>query len=81
MKKVIVTTTINPPTQAIERFQAMPDWDLVVIGDLKTPADYHLDRGVYVSPAEQAKYDRTCPMPSAGTAFSGATSACFGRMT
>jgi hypothetical protein len=57
MKKVIVTTTINPPTQAIEQFQAMADWDLVVIGDLKTPAGYHLDRGVYVSPTEQAKYD------------------------
>jgi hypothetical protein len=57
MKKVIVTTTINPPTKAIELFQSMKDWDLVVIGDRKTPADYHLDRGVYVTPAEQEKYD------------------------
>jgi hypothetical protein len=57
MKKVIVTTTINPPTIAIEKFQAMKDWDLVVMGDLKTPADYHLERGSYVSPVEQEKYD------------------------
>ena len=57
MKKVIVTTTINPPTKAIQLFQAMKDWDLVVIGDLKTPADYHLERGTYVPPAEQEKYD------------------------
>lgn len=57
MRKVIVTTTINPPTQAIEAFQAMPDWDLVVIGDKKTPP-YKLDRGVYVSPDEQEKYDK-----------------------
>ncbi|MGA2799009.1 MAG: hypothetical protein ABSE63_15630 [Thermoguttaceae bacterium] len=57
MNKVIVTTTINPPTIAIEKFQAMKDWNLVVIGDLKTPADYHLERGIYVSPAEQEKYD------------------------
>jgi hypothetical protein len=57
MKKVIVTTTINPPTEAIERFEAMKDWDLVVIGDKKTPKDYPLSRGVYVTPEEQEKYD------------------------
>jgi hypothetical protein len=57
MKKVIVTTTINPPTEAIEKFQAMKDYELVVIGDKKTPRDYHLDRGIYVTPEEQEKYD------------------------
>jgi hypothetical protein len=56
MKKVIVTTTINPPTEAIRRFQALADWDLVVIGDRKTP-EYRLERGIYVSPEEQEKYD------------------------
>ena len=58
MKKVIVTTTINPPTEAIERFDARTDWDLVVIGDLKTPKDYNLKRGIYVSPEEQEKFDK-----------------------
>ncbi len=58
MKKVIVTTTINPPTEAVEKFDALPDWTLVVIGDLKTPADYKLKRGVYVAPPEQEKDDR-----------------------
>jgi len=57
MKKVIVTTTINHPTEAIQKFQAMKDWDLVVIGDKKTPRDYRLDRGIYVTPEEQEKYD------------------------
>ena len=57
MKKVIVTTTINPPTAAIEKFQTMKDWELVVIGDLKTPAPYRLERGIYVSPGEQEEYD------------------------
>jgi len=57
MKKVIVTTTINPPTEAIERFQSMKDWDLVVIGDKKTPKNYPLSRGIYVTPEEQEKYD------------------------
>jgi len=58
MKKIIVTTTINPPTKAIKKFDAMPDWDIVVIGDLKTPEDYSLENGTYVSPEEQEKYDK-----------------------
>jgi hypothetical protein len=58
MKKVIVTTTINGPTKAIRLFEAMEDWDLVVIGDLKTPKDYHLDRGRYVDPAAQEAIDK-----------------------
>jgi len=54
--KIIVTTTINPPTEAIRRFDAMKDWKLVVIGDKKTPP-YKLERGIYVTPEEQEKYD------------------------
>jgi len=57
MKKVIVTTTIHSPTTAIEAFQAMESWELVVAGDKKTPRDYHLDRGIYITPEEQEKYD------------------------
>ena len=58
MKKVIVTTSINPPTEAVEKFDALTDWTLVVIGDLKTPKDYKLKRGIYVTPQEQEKYDK-----------------------
>lgn len=58
MKKVIATTTINAPTEAVKLFDRMEDWQLVVIGDLKTPKDYRLERGIYVSPAEQEAYDR-----------------------
>ncbi len=58
MKKVIVTTTINAPTIAIEKFDAMLGWELVVIGDLKTPKDYKLKRGKYWSPEMQEKYDK-----------------------
>jgi hypothetical protein len=58
MKKVIVTTTINPPTNAIRKFDAMKSWDLVVVGDLKTPKDYHLGRGVYLDPKTQERYDK-----------------------
>ena len=58
MKKVIVTTTIYHPTEAIEKFDNMKDWTLVVIGDMKTPKDYKLQNGIYVSPDEQEKYDK-----------------------
>ena len=54
---VIVTTTINPVTEAIELFDAMQDWHLIVIGDIKTPKNYKLKRGTYVSPEDQKKYD------------------------
>lgn len=56
MRKVIVTTTINPPTEAIRKFDAMPDWDLIVVGDKKTPADYKLERGLYLTPEMQDKF-------------------------
>jgi hypothetical protein len=58
MRKVIVTTTINAPTEAIRRFDAMADWQLVVIGDKKTPPSYKLARGIYVGPEEQEAYDK-----------------------
>jgi len=53
MKKIIVTTTINHPTEAIEKFDAVDGFELIVVGDKKTPADYTLRRGRYVTPAEQ----------------------------
>lgn len=58
MLKVIVTTTINPPTEAVRRFAAMPEWELVVVGDLKTPPDYRLSRGLYMTPADQEGLDK-----------------------
>jgi hypothetical protein len=43
----IVSTTINPVTEAIRKFDAMEGWTLLVTGDRKTP-DYRLERGVYL---------------------------------
>ena len=57
MTKVIVTTTIHAPSEALKKFGAMPDWELVVIGDKKTPSDFHIDGAIYVTPEEQEKYD------------------------
>lgn len=52
---MIVCTTINPPTQAIERFDNLTDWDLIVVGDQKTPTNYKLENGIYLSPEDQVK--------------------------
>lgn len=60
MKKIIVTTTINPPTEALKRFSKMDGWDLVVVGDRKTPHDAYRDFPcTYIDPETQdAKYPR-----------------------
>ncbi len=36
----------------------MKGWTLIVAGDLKTPKDYKLANGIYVSPREQEKYHK-----------------------
>ena len=56
--RVIVTTTINPPTKAVQLFDSLPGWHLIVVGDLKTPPDYSLDNGTYLSPAAQEEIDK-----------------------
>lgn len=56
--KVIVATSINPVTEAIQRFDSLDGWHLIVVGDKKTPRDYSLKRGTYISPEMQEAYDR-----------------------
>lgn len=36
----------------------MQDWTLVVVGDKKTPSNYKLERGIYVTPEMQEKRDQ-----------------------
>jgi hypothetical protein len=54
-RKFIVTTTINPTTAAIEQFDARPEWTLIVVGDRRTPPDYRLENGIYLSPEDQER--------------------------
>ena len=56
--KYIVTTTINKPTEAIHKFDNMPDWKLIVVGDKKTPLNYNLTNGIYISPEDQENHDK-----------------------
>jgi hypothetical protein len=56
VKKIIVTTTINAPTEALRRFAEMDDWELLVVGDLKTPhEDFSSLNCKYLGPEEQSK--------------------------
>lgn len=52
--KAIVCTTINPPTKALKLFAQMKDWQLFVVGDMKTPHEAYVDYR-YLSPKEQDK--------------------------
>ena len=52
-KKYIVCTSINSPTKAVKAYDEMLDWTLVVVGDKKTPLNFNLDRGIYLSPEDQ----------------------------
>ena len=56
MKKILVVTTINKPTIALKKFNKIPDWELLVVGDLKTPhAAYSGKEWNYYGPTEQQK--------------------------
>ena len=58
LKKYIVCTSINKPTLAVKKFDQMRDWNLVIVGDKKTPKNYKLKNGVYLSPKKQEKIDK-----------------------
>ena len=58
MNKFIVCTTINLPTDAIRKYDAMDGWTLVVVGDKKTPVNYDLSNGIYLSPEDQEKINK-----------------------
>jgi hypothetical protein len=60
MKKIIVTTTINSPTEATLKFSKLTDWEFLIVGDTKTPHDEYksLEKTsniIYLSPEYQEK--------------------------
>ena len=58
MSNFIVTTSINNVTKAIRLYDNMKNWNLIVVGDLKTPKNYKLKNGIYLSPKKQEKIDK-----------------------
>ena len=55
MKKFIVITSIFPPTEAIAAFSAREGYNLVVVGDRKTPADWQHPNCTYLDVAAQTE--------------------------
>jgi hypothetical protein len=55
--RCIATTTIFPPSKALQKFAQMKDWTLVIAGDLKTPHTEYLsmENVVYLHPDEQSR--------------------------
>lgn len=53
MKKTIVITSIFYPTEAVILFSKMKDIRLIVVGDKKTPKDWHCDNVEYLSVSQQ----------------------------
>jgi len=45
-------------TKALRSFQGFTEWDLIVVGDKKTPLPYVLERGIYLSPNMQEDFDK-----------------------
>lgn len=55
MKKYIVITTINDPSVSIKKFSELSDWNIVVVGDKKTPLNWSWKGVTYLSPLDQKK--------------------------
>ena len=59
MKKFIVTTTIQPPTEATIKYSEMDGWELVVVGDKKTPHQAYKELNcIYLHPEEQENINK-----------------------
>lgn len=56
-KKFVVITSIFPPTEAVRVLAQQPEHQLLVVGDKKTPADWHHDNVQFISAAAQTASD------------------------
>lgn len=65
MKKFIVITSIFPPTEAVLAFSKMNDYQVIVVGDKKTPYDWHCNNVDFISVAQQndLEYELTEVLP------------------
>lgn len=59
LKPTIVITSINPPTEAVRLFSNMKEYDVVMIGDKKTPLGWECGSIEYLSPESQVKLPYT----------------------
>jgi hypothetical protein len=52
-KRAIVLTSIQPPTAAVKQFAALPDWEVIVVGDRKTPGPWHYPAVRFIAAEDQ----------------------------
>lgn len=57
LKNTIVVTTIHPPTKGIELLAQIPEHDVIIIGDKKTPANWHYSNTLFLSVEQQLELD------------------------
>lgn len=57
MKPHIVITSIFSPTEAIEKFSKLSEYNLIVVGDKKSPIDWGCTNSTFLSVEDQAKMD------------------------
>jgi hypothetical protein len=55
MNKFAVITSIFQPSEAVKQLASLEDWQVIVVGDKKTPADWHSKNVIYLSPSDQMK--------------------------
>ena len=63
MKKYIVITTINEPTEAIKKYAALNDYTVVVVGDKKTPKDWRCDNVDFIPFEKQSSFSLSKLLP------------------
>jgi len=54
-KQFIIITTIFPPTKAIQSFDKLADYQLIVVGDKKTPQNWASNGALFLSISDQEK--------------------------
>ena len=57
VKNAIVITSIFSPTEAVQKFSSLENYQLIVIGDKKTPSDWYCSNVDYFSVEEQQQFD------------------------
>ena len=57
MKKIIVITSIFSPTESIIKFANKTDYQIIVVGDKKSPENWHCTNVDYISVEEQESFD------------------------
>lgn len=56
-KHFLIITSIFEPTKAVRDFAAIKGWQLVVVGDRKTPENWQHEGVIYIGPEDQEKLD------------------------